>query len=206
MKEKFIILAGILLGSFMLAAIVQAQNKPTQKVMPKVIGMTCQQAQDAVKKAGLTLVGFGTTPTKDQKLDQKVFAQQPDPGKPTSTASFNCYRFVQVLMPKVVGLSLEKADAELRKIGITKYTVEVTAVTQNPKEHKKVLHQAPDPGKPIDKVVLGCYQYKDIQTLPSSEQAPGFGALEGKVVPPGGDPNLQGNEGFAAPKLTPRKK
>jgi hypothetical protein len=202
----------ILLGIafvFVMTQEIFSQTPSKQKTMPNVVGMTCQQAQDAVKKAGLMLVGVGTTPTSDQRLDQKVFAQQPDPRKPTSTASLNCYRFVQVLLPNVVGMSIEQADAELRKIGITKYSIQSTVTTQNLRENKRVRAQTPAPGKPIGPVVLDCYQYKelkDLQGFPQSEQVPGFGLKEGLVVPPGGDPNLTGTEGLAAPNLRPQKK
>lgn len=206
MKKNILFLGGILLGCFMLASIAQAQKQPPQKVMPNVLGMTCQQAQDVVKKAGLALVGVGTTPTRDQRLDQKVFAQQPDAGKPTNTASLNCYRFVQVLMPNLVGMPLEKAHTELRKIGITRYSVQETVTTQDPRENKRVRSQSPAPGKPLGPVVVDCYRYVEpIKPDPGVSSAP---IDQAKAEAYTGKGNLldQHPGSQSAPKLTPRKK
>jgi hypothetical protein len=140
MNKRNAFLSGILLGCFIFSSLVQAQNKPAQKIMPNVVGM-----------------------------------------------------------------SLEKADAELRKIGIVRYSLQATVTTQDPRENKRVRAQSPEPGKPLGPVVLDCYRY--VQTIapdPSVSQSPLEQAKQeayvgkGNLLPP--------TDPASAPKLTPQKK
>jgi hypothetical protein len=140
MRKRYLLLGGILLGCFMLASIAYGQNKPAQKVMPNVVGM-----------------------------------------------------------------SLEKADAELRKIGIARYSLQATVTTQDPRENKRVRAQSPAPGKPLGPVVLDCYRYvQPIAPDPSVSQSSLEQAKQeayvgkGNLLPP--------TDPASAPKLTPQKK
>jgi len=55
-----------------------------QGVMPNVVGMTLNQAQEALAQAGVPgdMINITPLPTNTPSLDQKVFGQAPGPGRP----------------------------------------------------------------------------------------------------------------------------
>jgi len=55
-----------------------------QGVMPNVVGLTLNQAQEALAQAGVPgdMINITPLPTNTPSLDQKVFGQAPGPGRP----------------------------------------------------------------------------------------------------------------------------
>jgi hypothetical protein len=171
MKKNYALLGGILFVCFVLVPIAQAQQQPAQLQVPNVIGIKLDQARKKLQEAGFKTTGTYQDTNRqeddhkvigisDPKTKQNLSAGQKMPKG--STVFLTTLRYQQPkLMPNVVGMSLEKAKAELAKAGVSGYKIQEPKPTYDRKQDQQVFAQIPEPGKPIVPVVLQYYLYRE---------------------------------------------
>ena len=93
LRISFPFLLGLTL-TWGLCLFLSAPAEATGPTMPNVVGMTLSQAKAALAQAGLSLSGLRPRSTPDRNLDQKVFAQTPEPGKPVGPVTLDYYQVV----------------------------------------------------------------------------------------------------------------
>jgi beta-lactam-binding protein with PASTA domain len=172
-EKLFLVILPIFVLQICLAGISFAQSSGPVKTMPNLIGMTRQQAQVALKQAGISDYGTRFQETSDQKLDEKVFTQEPAPGKPVSgsggsliapTVNFKYYlnRTSPVIVPNVVGLPIEESLKVLGNIYLSGTTTSPGVSTKDKNLYNMIANQNPAAGSKASKyssVSLKLYVY-----------------------------------------------
>lgn len=123
-------------------------SQPITVPVPNVLGLTAKEAQTALAKAQLTMSPVGGSMAPKPELSHTVAEQSPaagsrlELGKPVNVL---IYSQATVATPKIVGLTVEQAQALLIERGL-QGRFNKSKPAPSPKESRKIISQKPPAG------------------------------------------------------------
>jgi len=147
---------------------------PAPMTMPNVVGQNLEEAGKALALRGY-IVKYEYGKTDNQGLNNKIFAQNPNPGTPlppTQTILLKAYKYESgggnvVTVPNVVGIHLINALDLLNKAGL-RYELVGAQEPKNPQQQGTVFSQDPAAGGQVTKgSAVKMVMYKDTLPVPN---------------------------------------
>jgi beta-lactam-binding protein with PASTA domain len=170
------ILCLLLVGPVLLFTPASAKAPPLKPggdkkiVVPNVVGKPWEAARQELKSVGLEIgLSYVTKVTTDAGQNMKVADQSPQAGSQVvsgTPATLTVFKFKPsgeiVVVPKVIGLTLQQAGSVLGQAHLQLAVPKVIA-TKDKVQNDKVIGQEPEAGQKvpsITRVVLTVYRYQ----------------------------------------------
>jgi beta-lactam-binding protein with PASTA domain len=153
MNKKNLVYLGIIFSFVVFPLIGSAQSSPPPMKMPSVVGQNLEEAAKFLSSKGY-IVKYDLAKTDNQGLNNKIFAQNPNPGTPlppTQTILLKAYKYESnmVVIPNVVGKSYIQAMEIFLGSGLAPKRRDKE--TYDPQENEKVFAQGIAAGQKVPK-------------------------------------------------------